>query len=187
MTLRKISVGLTVFAVLNGLVWFSSARGVQAQCGIGGSAAGQAGAGTTAASDPLGRFLGISPSSVNPGGTAQPTNSGENPSANAVTGLFIAALLVGGGGYVLSNERRKARAGIPAAAAANLSDRSQLANISELSSDGREALDALLEDPDQAEELFLALIDLDLDSLKKQGPSQRKQSVQEAAASALHS
>jgi hypothetical protein len=185
MLLQKQAV-LAVFAAgILGLFWFGTAYPVHAQCGIGGTVTPPSGNGASGTAGPLSGFLG-----TNPAGPAQiagrdsPPGSGENPAANGIVGLFAAALIVGGGGFVLSNERRKqslAQRGL--SGAAQPAERAAaLPGLVGLTPQGLEALDAILEDPQQAEEIFLTLVDLDLDHLKALSPTCRKQALEDALA-----
>lgn len=174
MYVRKLPVFIVTAAAALGLFWFGAVNTVQAQCGIGGTVTAPPAGRSSAPTDPLGAFLGTGPAS-----SGQSGSPGENPLANGVVGLVAAALIAGGGGYVLANERRKqslAARGLSGAAGA------ALPGLAQLSPDGLEALDAILEDPQQAAELFLALVDLDLETLKDLPTGRRKHALAEALA-----
>ncbi len=133
-----------------------------------------------APSDPLGGYLGSNPAGPSP--TSPSANSTPSTSMDPVRNwILIGAILVislGGGSYIVQNERklrsRKSPGNIPTQAgeagpAFDLPPHlaGLLPNLKELSPQGMEALGVLLEDPSQAEKLFLALAQMDEDTYRR--------------------
>ncbi|MCL4559427.1 MAG: hypothetical protein M1281_02285 [Chloroflexi bacterium] len=131
----------------------------------------------------VGAFLGVNSSGVSeptptPVALAAPADPGPNVLGNTILVLIIAAVLIGGGGYIYWNERRNRRMGeqadnasveaLPVDLKGYPKEVAELApGLARLSPEGLKALRELLEDPAQAEELFLSLAELDIDLLKR--------------------
>lgn len=145
-------------------------------------------AGTPAATGPaptsaVGAFIGSPSAGPQPGSPAQPAPNPLNR-GNVALAAIIAALLLGGGGYIYWNERRlrvhppaRSEEGKAMETARPITYEELKAlppdvlaiipQIARMTPEGRQALKELLDDPQRASELILRLSFLDLELLSK--------------------